>query len=402
MIHSLRRKFIALTMAIVAVLLLVIFGLVIHFTGKNLEVESIRFLQSAAQTPHKPGPQGQLRLPCFVVRVTPWGQSIQSGGGFDLSDEQMLTEIVALAVSAGEDVGILTDYSLRYYRSQQHGELTLAFTDISAEQATLRSLNWICAGIGTAAFAVFWLVSILLARWAVRPVERAWQEQRQFVADASHELKTPLTVILTNADLLQAPGIPQEQQSQYAHSILAMSQRMRALVESLLELARVDNGAVRVAFEEVDFSGLVNEELLPFEPLYFEQSLELVSQIEDSLKVSGSPRHLRQTLGILLDNAMKYSPGGSTVRLTLTRQGAHALLTLSNPGGPMSREECQSIFRRFYRMDSSRSTGGYGLGLPIARGIIADHGGKIWAESHDGQIFFRIQLPLHGSKGLLS
>ena len=402
MIRSLRRKFIALTMAIVAVLLVVIFGLVIHFTGENLEAESIRFLQSTAQSAHQPGPPGQIRMPCFIIRVTPWGQSIQSAGGFDLSDEQMLTEIVTLVVSADEELGVLADYSLRYYRSRQPGELTLVFADISAEQATLRSLTWTCIGIGIAVLAIFWLVSILLARWAVRPVERAWQEQRQFVADASHELKTPLTVILTNADLLQAPDIPPEQQNQYTHSILAMSQRMRALVESLLELARVDNGAVRVAFEEVDFSGLVNEELLPFEPLYFEQSLVLDSQIEDSLTISGSPRHLRQVLGILLDNAMKYSPGGSTVRLTLARQGSHALLTLSNPGGPMSREECQNIFRRFYRMDSSRSTGGYGLGLPIARSIIADHGGKIWAENRDGQIFFRIQLPLHGSKGLLS
>lgn len=394
MIRSLRRKFIALTMAIVTVLLCVIFGLVIHFTGENLEAENVRFLRQAAASSFQPGLPGQVRLPCFIIRVTPWGQRIQSGGGFDLSDEQMLADIVTLAASAERELGILEGYSLRYYRSEQPTELTLVFTDISAEQATMRSLTWTCVGIGIAAFAVFWAVSILLARWAVRPVERAWAEQRQFVADASHELKTPLTVILTNAELLRTPDSGTEQRSQYTQSILAMSHRMRALVESLLELARVDNGAVRAAFEEVDLSGLVTEELLPFEPLYYEQELHLDSRVEDSLFISGSPRHLRQALGILLDNAMKYAPRGSTVRLTLTRQGSSALLTAANPGESLSREDCQNIFRRFYRLDKSRSTGGYGLGLPIAQGIIADHGGRIWAESQDGWIIFRIQLPL--------
>ena len=396
MIRSLRRKFIAVTMAIVTGLLCVIFGLVIHFTGQNLEAESVRFLRQAAQSSLLPG---QVRLPCFIVRVTPWGQSVRSGGGFDLSDEQMLEKIVTLAASSEEELGVIEPYSLRYYRFRQPGELTLVFADISGEQSTLRSLVWTCTIIGIAAIVLFWIISNLLAHWAVRPVERAWQEQRQFVADASHELKTPLTVILTNADLLQAPDIDPEQRSRYAQSILTMSRRMRTLVEGLLELARVDNGAVRAVFEEVELSALVNEELLPFEPLYFEQELHLDCRIDEGLRVSGSPRHLRQALGILLDNAMKYSPRGSTVRLSLTRQGSSALLTAANPGGPMSREECQNIFRRFYRMDKARNAGGYGLGLPIAQGIIADHGGKIWAEYHDGWIYFHIQLPLKRSGG---
>ena len=394
MIRSLRRKFIAVTMAIVTVLLCVIFGLVIHFTGESLQEESVRLLRQAAQGPIQPNLPGSFRLPCFVIRVTPWGQSIQSGG-FDLSDEQMLLDIITLAASAEEELGVLDDYSLRYYRSRHPGELTLAFTDISAEKATLRSLTLTCLGIGLAAFALFWAVSILLARWVVRPVERAWQEQRQFVADASHELKTPLTVILTNADLLRSPELDPQQRGQYTQSILTMSHRMRSLVESLLELARVDNGAVRAVFEEVDLSALVAGELLPFEPVYFEQELILESQIEEGLRLSGSPSHLRQALGILLDNAMKYSPPGSTVRLTLARQAGNALLTVANPGSPLSREECQRIFHRFYRMDKARTTGGYGLGLPIAQGIITDHDGKIWAESQDGWICFRVQLPLN-------
>ena len=389
MIRTLRLKFIAVTMAVVTVLLSVIFGLVIHFTGANLEEESIRFLRSAAEGPLQPGLPGQVQLPCFVIRVNPWGQRIQFSGGFDLSDDAMLTDIVTLAAAAEEDVGVLEDYSLRYLRTRSPGEATLVFTDISGERLTMRNLRLTCAAIGVLSVALFLAVSTLLARWAVRPVEQAWAEQRQFVADASHELKTPLTVILTNAELLQSDPDPQ-----YARSVLAMSRRMRTLVESLLELARVDGGAARAAFEETDLSQLLEDELLPFEPVYFERGLTLRSAISGDIRISGSPRHLRQVVSILLDNAMNHSPEGSTVSLRLTRQGGSALLTAANPAPPMSREECQRIFRRFYRSDPARSGGGYGLGLPIAQGIVTDHGGRIWAESRDGELVFSVLLPL--------
>ena len=388
MIRSLRRKFIAMTMAVFTALLCVIFGLVIHFTGQNLQTESVRFLRSAAADPLQPGPPGQVRQPCFIIRATPWGQSIQSTGGFDLSDEQMLSDIVALAASAPEPLGVLDQYELRYFRSQSPTELTLVFMDISAERAAMRNLRLTCAGIGLLALGLFWAVSFLLARWAVRPVERAWEEQRQFVSDASHELKTPLTVILTSAELMQTDPDPQ-----HPRSILAMSRRMRELVESLLELARVDNGAVRAAFGELDLSALVADELLPFEPLYFECGLTLESQLEEGLHISGSDRHLRQVLTILLDNALRYSPENAAVRVELTRQGSSALLTVANPG-ELTREQCRSIFRRFYRADPARTAGGSGLGLAIAQGIVADHGGKIWADSREGTVTLNVSLPL--------
>ena len=377
-----------MSMAIFTVLLCVIFGLVIHFTGANLQAESIRFLRSAAEGPLQPGLPGQVRQSCFIIRSSPWGQTIQSTGGFDLSDEEMLTDIVAQAAAAEAELGVLEDYDLRYLRIHSPMELTLAFADISGEKAAMTNLKLTCAGIGLLAAALFWAVSILLARWAVRPVERAWEEQRQFVADASHELKTPLTVILTNAELMQADPDPR-----YARSVLTMAGRMRTLVESLLELARVDNGAVRAAFTDTDLSALAEDELLPFEPLYFERGMTLESELEEGLQVTGSPRHLRQVLSILLDNAMNHSPAGALVRVRLTRQGQNALLTVTNPGD-LSREDCRKIFLRFYRTDAARSGGGYGLGLPIAKGIAEDHGGKIWAESREGSVILCVQLPL--------
>lgn len=394
MIRTLRLKFICVTMSIVTVLMCVIFGLIIHFTGESLESESIQLLRSAASESIQPGRPGQVQLPCFVIRVTPWGQTVERSGGFDLSDEQMLTDIISQAASAEEELGILESYSLRFLREEGHIGFTIAFADISAEETTLRNLTVTCAGIGIAAFLIFWGISFLLARWAVRPVERAWQEQRQFVADASHELKTPLSVIMTNAELLQSPDADPEQQAKFSRSILTMSHQMRSLVEALLELARVDNGAARAVFEELDLSELVSRELLPFEPVYFERGLQLESSIQEGIHVSGSAGHLRQVLGILLDNAMKYTSGVATVWVRLTRQGNQALLTVANPGQELSREDRQNIFRRFYRVDQARTSEGYGLGLPIARSIVGDHGGKIWADSCDGWNVFSVQLPL--------
>ena len=249
-------------------------------------------------------------------------------------------------------------------------------------------------GIGVLGFAVFLGLSFLLARWAVKPVETAWNQQRQFVADASHELKTPLTVILTNAELLQEPEYDEQARSRFVDSIMTMSHQMRGLVESLLELARVDNGGQNLVFSRLNFSELVSDALLPFEPVYFEKGLTLDNGVEEKLFVKGSQQHLKQVADILLDNASKYASADSTVRVILRRQGSHCLLSVASAGDAISREDLKNIFKRFYRMDKARSMNhSYGLGLSIADSIVSKHGGKIWAESADGVNTFFVQLP---------
>ena len=124
----------------------------------------------------------------------------------------------------------------------------------------------------------------MLSKWAVRPVERAWQQQRQFVAAASHELKTPLTVIMTNAELLQDEA-DEARRSTFSSSILTMSRQMRALIEQMLELARTDSAESHLVLRPVDLSGLTARSLLPFEPLFFEQGLTLISQVDEGLSL---------------------------------------------------------------------------------------------------------------------
>ena len=400
MLKRLRLKFICINMLIVTAMLCIIFGMVFHFTRQNLELESLRMMQSIASGPFRLGRPDQrskeIRLPYFTLEIGRDGKLFAEGGGYyDLSDEEFLRKVIDAVFQTREQTGVLTEYNLRFQRVVTPVGQRIIFADMSSEQSTLNSLVKTCAIIGSASFLAFFLISLFLAYWAVKPVEQAWKQQRQFVADASHELKTPLTVILTNAELLQSQEYDEAPRSQFSGSILTMAHQMRGLVESLLELARVDNGTVKAAITHVDLSQIVSDAVLPFEPLFFENDLEIQTDIEAGVVLKGSETHLRQVTEILLDNAMKYSAPSSTVQMTLKRRGSRCLLSVSSPGEPISQEDLKNIFKRFYRADKVRSMNhSYGLGLAIAESIVQEHHGRIWAESKDDCNTFFVELPV--------
>ena len=398
MLKKLRVKFVCFMMLIVTLMLCVIFGMVYYFTSQSLEEQSQQTIQQIAENPFQLGSLSELqevRLPYFALQINQYGEVLATSGGyFDLSDETFLMNVIEETLASGEESGILKEYHLRFCRIVTPRSQSLVFVDISSELATLRNLVKTCIFIGALSLLAFFGISLLLAHIAVKPVDKAWAQQRQFVADASHELKTPLTVILTNAELLQDPAYDAQAKAQFSDSILTMSRQMRGLVESLLELARVDNGTMNRAFGPVDFSQLVEESVLPFEPLYFEKGLELQCRAERRIPVRGSASHLRQVVAILLDNAMKYSAVPAVVTITLKRQGSHCLLAVSNPGEEIPPEDLKNIFKRFYRMDKARSMNhSYGLGLSIAESIVREHRGRIWAQSTQGENTFFVQLP---------
>ena len=399
MIRRLRFKFVCITMAIVTVMMTLMLCVQYRSTQLGLEQASLKALKVASQEPLgalRPGFGSGEDQPCFILSLNAWGSLLVDGDKYyDLSDDALNVAIYNAAFADGKASGVLEQYGLRYYRAETPLELRYVFTDIQLEQQTLRQLLRSSVAIGATGFTGFLVLSILLAGWAVRPVERAWEEQRRFVADASHELKTPLTVILTNAEMLREPDYDEAQRQQFSESILTMSHQMRSLVESLLQLARADCGQTKVECTRLDWSSLLETAVLPFEPLYFEQGLMLETDVEPGLTVLGNEAQLRQVAEILLDNGRKYSAPGSTVRLTLRTQGRQALLAVESPGQTLTPGQCRDIFRRFYRVDEARSrNGSYGLGLSIAERIISDHRGKIWAEGRDGVNTFFVALPL--------
>lgn len=399
MIRRLRLKFVLMNMAFVSVLLAAVFAVVLHNTQNQLAQASLRALEQAAlehlgpvRPDRRPGEPGG--IPCFVLRTGPRGELIAIGDGYyDLTDEDWLLTLLAAAQERGGREGVLEDYGLRFCRSGPPERPALAFADLTGERQTMAALARTCLLAGGAAFLGFLAVSVLLSRWAVKPVERAWEQQKQFVADASHELKTPLTVILTNAELLRE-GTAGAGEGPFADNILTMARQMRGLVESLLELARLDAGGLDAAPKLLDLSALVSDAVLPFEPVYFERGLELACRIEAGVRVRGSEARLRQLADILLDNAAKYAAPHSQVTVTLARRGGRSLLSVSSAGAPIPAEELESIFLRFYRADKARRRdGSFGLGLSIAREIVQAHRGRIWAESGDGRNVFHAELP---------
>ena len=399
MIKRLRRKFIIVNMAIVTVMLAVIFGLILFFTKSNMERESIQMLRSVAMMPaqHDVPKKAPQKMPPSVFAVYKFDTQYNAWGSevVNFSNNELLSEIYNKALNAKAETGIIEEYDLRFHIRHNPFEEAIFFADISGEIKTLRQLAFTCIFIAVLSLVLFLAVSVLLARWMVKPVESAWTQQKQFVADASHELKTPLTVIMTNAEMLLDDKHTAEKRTHFSESILTMSKQMRGLTESLLELARSDNHSKEIAFENVNFSNLISEAVLPFEPLYFEKELTLICEIQDNIIVSGDSTQLCRLADILLDNAIKYSYPNTTVTVSLKKHRDCCIFSVASHGDAISKADLKNIFKRFYRVDKARNANhSYGLGLSIAESIVKEHGGRIWAESVEGLNTFKMRLPL--------
>lgn len=395
MIRKLRLKIVGISVVTVAVVLvsaLVILALSTRSQmAQSSEARLYEALEGKLDKSELPGSSG---LPCFVAEVYSGGTIRLSGSSYyNLQDEEMVIHIVQAALEREDDSGVLGDYSLRYLRRIGVVSVRIAFTDCTMEQATMRSLLLRSGLVALAALAVLAGLSYCLAGLVVGPVKRAWQEQKQFVSDASHELKTPLTVILSSSELA-AEEQDVQRTKQYVEGIHAESLRMKALVEDMLTLARTESGT-RPETEAVDLSDTVLESVLAFEPVAFESGRELVYDIQPELTVMGSGVQLRRLTDILLDNAVKYAAEGTPVRLLLRQEGRCAALRVENRGETIPAEKLRHIFDRFYRADESRSGGeGFGLGLAIAQSIAQSHGGSIGCASEEGVTRFIVTLPL--------
>jgi len=408
LIQKLRLKFVAVCMLMVTAVLGVVFASVYASAEQNIEHTSRQLLQRVISEvgdptpgndqPHGAGPDfgsGKVQLPYFTVEIWGSGTVYVTGGTYsNLEDTDELATIVTDCMNQSAEEGTISDYDLRYLR-QNNGLFTqIAFVDMSMEQTTLNDLMRSYFQIGAAALLLLLGVSVLLSWWVTRPVEKAWRQQHQFLSDASHELKTPLTVILSNAELLEAAPLD-GRPARWADNIHSEGLRMKSLVEEMLTLARADNMVRTAVLSEVSLTDIAADCALLFEPVAFEAGKLMEYELADNVTVLGDADKLKQVISVLLDNAIKYGRDKSPVTMTLQKTDRHARLTVANAGDPIPAEQLGRLFERFYRADASRGEQtGFGLGLPIAATITEEHHGTLKAESDPVSTRFTLTLPL--------
>ena len=282
------------------------------------------------------------------------------------------------------------DNNLTFYKTDKQGYNLVVFMDntvINENAAMLLRYTLIFGGI---ALVLFYFLSVFLARKIVQPLEESYKKQKQFISDAGHELKTPVSVVSANAELLSR----EIGENQWLQNILYENERMGILVGQLLELARTES--VTPQMEHIDFSRLTQGEALPFESVAFEKGLKLICDTENEITVEGNGPQLKQLISILLDNGIRHSTNGSTVNLRLTKEHGCAVLSVVNNGDEIPEEHRQQVFERFYRVDAARNGEDkhYGLGLAIAKSIAESHKGHIEVLCYNSLVEFKVTLPL--------
>ncbi len=422
MIKKLQRRFILITMACIGfIFLLILLALNISMTvssrrqGYALLSEYVRRMERKEDTPvsqpennfpsyempaHLENEPSTARhshnewlndMRIFSVQYNKEGEvteiSIGSNPNLTESSLQSLSETV---LSKSKERGSISDYLYLYIHSEDGA--SIYFLDYGPERAVSMRLWRICLWIGLAGMLIILVLVIFLSRWVVKPVQLAFNRQKQFIADASHELKTPLTIIITNAEVLEnsLPG------NKWLNYILEQSGRMKMLINNLLELARLDANNERKSFHTFDLSKTIRNSALSFESLAYEYGKKYTMEITDALSLYGNEENIKQLVTILLDNAFKYSDEKGIITITLSRFGDRKQLLVHNTGKGIDFKDQNHVFERFYRSDNSRSrqSGGYGLGLAIAESIVKAHKGHIMVKS-DGKSYteFSVLLP---------
>ena len=405
MLKRLKKKMILTNMALVWIVLCVVFSAfcVNSYRDSRMRLESgLRMALELGKAPvqqigSRPGGGPRMDFTACVVAVTDGQGGVVSTREMGASmDGDTLTHAVSAALSAPRESGTLSSLGLFYVRADTRdgdGGVKLALADSTALTASVRRDALTSAGLLAAGMAVVYLISLWLSTLAVRPVAAAWESQKRFVADASHELKTPLTVILANSSILRAHATDTvASQSQWLESTEEEGARMRTLIDEMLRLAASDGEEQPPTLTDTDVSELMQEQLLYFEPVGFEQGVSLVSRVESGVIVRSDPARLSQLLQILLDNAVKYAPAGSAVTAELCREGKGAQLRVINGGEPIPEADLPHIFDRFYRTDRARVEGGYGLGLAIARSLSESLGAALSAENGPEGVTFTLRL----------
>ena len=408
MIKRLRRKLIAACMVSLAIVLTVILGGV-NLTGYHKVVSDADNILSILSTnrgvfpegkpledffsPKEPepamayrwlfSPETPYESRFFSVQLDADGQVVQTDTRQIAAIDGTVAETYGQLVAAsGAYSGFQGDYRFRR-TDQENGSVQIIFLDCGRSLSNFRTILLSSVALSLLGLGAVLVLLIVLSHRIVGPVAESYEKQKQFITDAGHELKTPMTIISADADLMEMEC----GENQWLTDIRRQAQRLTGLTNDLIYLSRMEEEQPNLQCIEFPISDVAEEMAASFQAPARSQEKDFSIRIQPMLSCTGDEKAIRQLISILLDNALKYSPAGGQMELRLEKQGRGVLLTVSNTSAqPISRENLPHLFDRFYRADRSRNsqTGGYGLGLSIARSIVLAHRGKIRAESSDG------------------
>ena len=307
-------------------------------------------------------------------------------------DQSTAAEYAREVGGSGRSCGFLGDY--RFICSGEAGGERVIFLDCGRSLSNFRAVLLASISISLLGLLAVLLLLLLFSRRIVTPVAESYEKQRRFITDAGHEIKTPLTIIGADADLLELDW----GENEWLTDIKRQTQRLTGLTNDLIELSRMDEERPQLSCIEFPLSDVTEEVVQSFQGPAKAKKKELVMEIQPLLSFTGDENALRQLVSILMDNAVKYSPEGGRISAALEKEGRFVKLTVSNTTAqPVEKEQLNRLFDRFYRADPSRSqaTGGYGLGMSIARSIVVAHRGKIQAISPgENTLSVLVSLPL--------
>lgn len=412
MFKQLRNKFLILNLVIISVMMIFAFSTIFLITYKdvykNIDIElhkisdfdkrpkeNLKEFQAKINNDQPP----EERSISFVLITDKDGNIINSTSIFEM-DKEFLETAKNTALSKNIDSGKFKlggNYWAYLLTSNDSGN-KITFLDITSRQDILINLIYTFLVVAFVMLIVIFFISRYFANKAIHPIKEAFDKQTQFIADASHELKTPLAVISTNVDLvLSNNNATIESQSKWLNYIKSEVERMSKLTNDLLYLTKINYSDIKMIFTNFSLSETVENVILTMEAVIFENNINLEYDIDPSLTVTGNNEQIKQVVMILLDNALKYTNTKGKVNISLKKCHNKIILSVSNTGKGIPKENIDKIFDRFYCVDKSRSrgSGGYGLGLAIAKAILEQHGGSISVSSTlNESTTFMVELPI--------
>ncbi len=425
MIQRIRRRFIRIAVTVLAAVMIVLAAAINLANWINVRSEMQETLTALAERSertiegnrrknrdrHMQNTLEESRF--FLVRITRRGNIVLTEASriTDLSTEE-LKELAQKALAGGKEAGTtddtaagttdsvtagtvtgMVDHYLYWIERDENGEGRAVFLDVETKLDGVQRLLLLSAAACAVCIGIAWLLVSLFSEKAIQPLIRNAVQQKRFITDAGHELKTPLTVISANMDALET----ETRGSEWIDNTRRQVSNMRDLVNDMIYLSRLDEDGTELLKENVHLSALLTETAEPFQAMADFAGKTMTIEAEEQLWVSGEAGALRKLISQLCDNAVKYAPEADRIEIKLTRAGREILLTEENGlTEPLSEEALSHLFDRFYRPDASRSrdSGGYGIGLSMARAVMEKHGGRIRAETTaEGRIRFICAFP---------